>query len=79
MRVRVRLFAGLRESVGTGELVQELPAGSTVRALVDRLVEQYPALGTRRCMFAVNSTYVTPQVELHDGDEVALIPPVGGG
>jgi molybdopterin converting factor small subunit len=28
---------------------------------------------------AVNHTYVTPDAALHDGDEVALIPPVSGG
>jgi molybdopterin converting factor small subunit len=29
--------------------------------------------------FAVNRQYVPAQTELHEGDELALIPPVSGG
>jgi molybdopterin converting factor subunit 1 len=79
MKVTIRFFAAPREALGTGELVQELPAGSTVQALMDELVEKYPQLGSFRLKFAVNSTYVSPETELHDGDTVACIPPVGGG
>ena len=32
-----------------------------------------------RCGFAVNLAYVKPDAPLHDGDELALIPPVSGG
>jgi len=30
-------------------------------------------------MVAVNHSYVPPETLLHEGDEVALIPPVSGG
>ena len=30
-------------------------------------------------MTAVNESYVRPDAELRDGDEVAFIPPVAGG
>ena len=79
MKVTVRFFAGPRERLGVSELVQELAAGSTVQALVDDLVQVYPDLGSFRCKYAVNSTYVPLDAELCDGDEVACIPPVGGG
>ena len=79
MKVRVKFFAGPRERLGVGELVQELPAGATVQTLVRALVGAYPDFGTFRLKYAVNSTYVSLESELHDGDEVACIPPVGGG
>jgi molybdopterin synthase sulfur carrier subunit len=79
MQVKIRFFAGPREQLGVSELVQVLPAGATVQALVDALIESYPDLGSFRCKYAVNSAYVTMEAELHDGDEVACIPPVGGG
>jgi molybdopterin converting factor small subunit len=79
MKVTVRFFAGPRERLGVSDLVRELPAGSTVQVLVNDLVQAYPDLGSFRCKYAVNSAYVPLGAELHDGDEVACIPPVGGG
>jgi molybdopterin converting factor subunit 1 len=81
MKVQVRLFAALREATGTAHVVQELAPGARVQDLMDALVREYPALrpqmGVTRA--AVNRQYASLQVELHDGDEVALVPPVGGG
>ena len=79
MKVRVRFFAGPRERLGVSELVQELPAGATVQTLRSALVGAYPDLAAFRLKYAVNSAYVPLESELHDGDEEACIPPVGGG
>jgi molybdopterin converting factor subunit 1 len=77
--VRVRLFASYREAAGTNRLEAPLPAGARVSELIELLAVRLPALKTARGMVAVNHAYVTPDVKLHDGDEVALIPPVSGG
>jgi len=79
--VQVKFFAAPREALGTGEIEQELPAGTTVGELIDLLTEEYPVLRsyTRFISVAVNRAYVGMQTELHDGDEVACLPPVGGG
>jgi molybdopterin converting factor small subunit len=58
---------------------QCMAAGATVQDLVDILLASYPVLREQRLRFAVNSTYALPETILHDGDEVACIPPVGGG
>jgi molybdopterin converting factor subunit 1 len=79
MRVQVRLFAGARELVGSGSMVQTMDVGATVQDLVDMLFAAYPELCEQRLRFAVNSAYAPPETILHDGDEVAFIPPVGGG
>jgi MoaD family protein len=79
MQVKVRFFAAPREMVGTSELVQELPAGATLQALMDTLIQAYPNLSSFTLKFAVNLANASPETELHDGDEVACIPPVGGG
>ena len=74
MHVTVRLFAGLRERAGIGKL--ELDDVTTV-------ADVWPALGLGDepggLLYAVNRAYVEQTHELHDGDEVALIPPVSGG
>jgi MoaE-MoaD fusion protein len=76
MKIRVRLFAGLREQAGVPELELELPAGS-------RLTDVWPQLGLgdepEGLLYAVNKEYAAGDRRLADGDEVALIPPVSGG
>jgi MoaE-MoaD fusion protein len=76
MRVRVRLFAGLRERVGTGENEMELPPGA--RACdVWELLQVGPE--PEGLAYAVNRQYVSRDHALADGDELAIIPPVSGG
>jgi molybdopterin synthase sulfur carrier subunit len=81
MKVKVRLFAGLRELIGQQEIIVRLAEGATVGDLRDRLSRDYPRLTpflpTLVC--AVNEDYKPPEHGLQDGDEVALIPPISGG
>jgi molybdopterin converting factor subunit 1 len=81
MKVQVRLFAALREATGMAQMELDLPPQAKVQDLMDSLAEQYPALRPRLGFVhaAVNRQYVSVQAELRDGDEVALVPPVGGG
>ena len=79
IEVQVLLFASAREVAGAARLTQALPAGATVGDLVARLYERTPGLRELRLRFAVNAAYSDLNAELNDGDEVACIPPVGGG
>ncbi len=74
MRVTVRLFAGLRERAGWSQCEVDGPRTvADVWAKLD-LGEEPPGL-----LYAVNKAYAERDLELADGDEVALIPPVSGG
>ena len=79
--VHVRLFAGLHDLVGKRDLVLEMRDGATIGDLRDQLGEEYPIvqpfLTTLVC--AVDEEYVPSDHVLHDGDDVALIPPISGG
>ena len=82
MLIRVRLFAILRERAGRDWLELDLPDGATVADALDRLRgggELDGLLDQLRVVMAVNREYATEQSELHEGDEVALVPPVSGG
>ena len=80
MRVTVRFFALYRERAGTAEAEIDLPEGATAEDLLGRLRTIYPSLpSSNSVLIAVNSEYVGPADPLHEGDEVAFIPPVSGG
>ena len=81
MRVRVCLFAWLREAAGRREIELELAEGSTPEDVWRRLADDYPALAGRRRSLAaaVNRSYAAFDTRLAPGDEVAFIPPVSGG
>jgi len=81
MKVRVRLFAGLREVVGQREVTVDLSDGATIGDLkrvvekrLPRLAPFLPALA-----YAVNEEFRPLEYQLSEGDEVALIPPISGG
>jgi MoaD family protein len=81
MRVTVRLFARLRDVVGTGEIAREAAPGATLKDVWRGLVADYPALDpyTRAISGARNADYVSMDTALAEGDEVAFLPPVSGG
>ena len=81
MTVVVKLFALLRDRAGVAEVMLDMPPGTTVASAVDRLAERFPATAAllSRTLVAVNQDYVDRAAELHEGDELALIPPVSGG
>ncbi len=79
MLVRLRYFASIREALGRREEVLEVPEGSTVAQLWERLVVGEPGLQHQRFRPAVNQEYVDVQTALTAGDEVVFIPPVSGG
>ena len=74
VRITVRLFAGLRERAGRARL--EIDGVARVGDVWEKL-----GLGDEPggLLYAVNREYAGPDDVLHDGDEVAVIPPVSGG
>jgi molybdopterin synthase catalytic subunit len=77
--VTVRLFGAAAEKAAARSV--EVPRAVSVAELLRALGEQVPQLGDLlpRCMVAVNRVYARPETALHDGDEIAVIPPVSGG
>ncbi len=79
--VTVKLFAAYQEAYGISELTLEVPTGTPVIAVLDRLIAEHPEL-KQWCdltRFGVNLQFVEPDTILQHGDEVVLIPPVSGG
>lgn len=81
MRVRVLLFGVLKDVFQRSEDALELSSGATLSDLLDHYRRLVP---DRSCFFeslalAINQQYASPAEALHEGDEVALLPPVSGG
>ena len=81
MLVTIRLFARLRELAGAAELSRHVPDGASARDAWNALVAEHPALAdySRSISCAVNEEYARLTAILHEGDEVAFLPPVSGG
>ena len=81
MNIQVRLFATLRQQAGWAQQRLELPDGATLAdalAAVDR-PSRRSTCPSAPIYVAVNQEYAKGAQVLHDGDEVAIFPPVSGG
>ena len=92
-RVRLKTFGVLHRVTGSVEHLVEVEEGATVLDLLERFFDRYPQVkaeilregvisGDYRVL--LNGREVSflpegPRTRLKEGDEVAVIPPVGGG
>jgi MoaE-MoaD fusion protein len=79
--VRVLFFGAAREAAAD-EAVLRVARGATAAEAFERLLEEYPALRrfSASLLVAVNQEYARDlSVELREGDELAVFPPVSGG
>ena len=92
MKVLVKAFATFRE-VMDSQIDMDLPEGATIRTLLDELTGRHRGLG--EMMFDTNGTIrnfinilkngrnvhflAGLDTPLHDGDVIALFPPLAGG
>ena len=81
IQIRVLFFGVLKDLIGCSSETVELPAGARVDDLLSRYSRHFgriqdilPSLA-----LSVNQEYSHSDRLLHEGDEVALLPPVSGG
>jgi len=81
MKIKILLFARIRDLAKVPSLEMEVSHGCTISDLRSDLERDFPWLGPwLRCsVFAVNGGFVGLTDLVREGDEVALIPPVSGG
>jgi len=91
MKVKLRLWGVFQDIVGERELSLELPEGARIRDLLEGLVKRHgkrfgdelfePGGEEIRPFVKIllNGHGTTPSARLHDGDTIAIFPPVGGG
>ncbi|HZZ65493.1 MAG TPA: MoaD/ThiS family protein [Candidatus Baltobacteraceae bacterium] len=79
--MRVLVFARLREMLGSDRHDVELPADARIGDVWRVLEQRSPAIRelAQSCRAARNGRIVGLQETVAGGDEIALLPPVGGG
>jgi molybdopterin converting factor subunit 1 len=80
-KIKVRLFANLRELVGEREITITLLGGVTVDHLNNEILKRYPQLKSfsNKFVTSVNCKVTTGDTIITSSDEIALLPPVSGG
>jgi molybdopterin converting factor subunit 1 len=81
MRVRVLLFGALKDLLAWESKAIDLPEQATVEQLLHHCMADAPQAQkfSGSLAVAVNREYAASTQILHEGDEVALLPPVSGG
>lgn len=79
--VRVKLFAVAKDLAGTDEATLSLHDDAPASSVLDHFLRVNSRFEDWKAhlRLAVNNEYVDLNHLLHDGDEVAIIPPVSGG
>jgi molybdopterin converting factor subunit 1 len=81
MKLRVLFFSLLRDLTGHAEIELACEGASTVGDLLAMLYARWPKLEAwdASLLIALDQSYVKRDAALHDGAEVAIMPPVQGG
>ncbi len=81
MRVTLRHFALIRETVGRQSEDREIESGATISDVYDLIASDHPQLVGFKAsvMMMANQEYVSAEYLVRDGDELVFIPPVSGG
>jgi len=81
MTITTLFFAHYQDIVGAREQTYILPDGATVRALAERLEQDFPPLAglLQHGRAAMDEEFAGADTALHDGAVVAWMPPMSGG
>jgi len=91
IHITIKVFGGLRESFQGGTQTYRLSSQVTLGFLLQEVETDFPELSSK-LIAGINAGYLNAFIngrnaqflqgqdtELHDGDTVAFLPPVGGG
>ncbi len=81
--ITVKYFANLKQMAGKEEERFDLGKETTLDQVWDAISQTLPQIAAlikeKKIMVSVNYEVVSPDAVVHDGDEIALLPPFSGG
>ena len=80
-RVKLLLFATLRDRAGTKSIELDVPPDLTVQGLKDQVSAEYPSLkeSMKSVLISINREYAFDEAVIPPDAELAMFPPVSGG
>ncbi len=80
-KIKILLFATLRDRAGTKSLELEIPDQTTVQGLKETIALNYPNLkqAMETVLISINREYAFDEAIVPQNAEVAMFPPVSGG
>ena len=81
MKIKIKLFAALKEIAARNEAILEVPNEISCQEILLYLQDEIPALSPilESSLVAVNGAYADKNEYVSEEDEVAILPPVSGG
>lgn len=81
MKIRVSTFASIRDICGLEGREMTFPENCSVGDVIQSLVRSFEELHKMKgsMLFALNEEYCDEDAILHNGDCLAIFPPVNGG
>ena len=84
MMVTIKLFGMTKMMAGNAPSISlSMPSMKTVKGLVELLDIEYPQIGElihkKKVLVSVNQDIAREETVIHEGDEIALLPPFAGG
>ncbi len=81
--ITLKYFASLKTIAGKEEERLDVGSETTVQKLSETLLQSSPQIGEmiqgKKVMVSVNQDVADLNTVIHDGDEVAFLPPFSGG
>lgn len=81
--ITLKYFASLKSIAGKDEEQLDLGSETTVQKLSETLSKTAPQIGEmiqgKKVIVAINQNVADLDTVIHDGDEVAFLPPFSGG
>ena len=80
MTISVLFFGMSSDLAGSSSATLEIKEDSTVSSFKSQLKHAFPNMkNLQEFAVAVNETYSNDEDMIHEGDEIAILPPVSGG
>ncbi len=81
IKIKVLLFASLKDYLNQAEISPEIPANTTIKQLRDQLFSKtnIKTEKLQTLLYAINHNHASLDTVLKDGDEIAFLPMVSGG
>jgi molybdopterin converting factor subunit 1 len=81
MKVKVLFFGPMRDCTNIANKEYEVHESFTLANMIGFLYAEFPDAKDVLdvCSFVVNQEFTEETKPLHDGDEIAILPPVSGG